>query len=153
MSLIVRQLKQYHTNRTEAFIGTRCFLLDAPVNLHLKYFEIASGNNLEDYCFYVCIKGEAPAIKREVKRAGIKSFIHMNSQSCVRWNDFGTTEMNWENPPKEPKMAILVRVIQGVPDFNAPALFMYVPKAEKKPRRRTKLKPLPKGNGPLPYRL
>jgi hypothetical protein len=151
MSLIVRQLKQYHTNRTEAFIGTRCFLLEAPVNLNLKYFEIAVGQNINDYCFYVSIGGDAPTIKREIKRIGIDTFVKIHEQSCTRWNTFSTTEMDWSNPPKEPKMAILVQVVRGVPDFTSPALFMYVPKALRP--RRAKLKPLPKGTGPIPYRL
>ncbi|MNQ41199.1 hypothetical protein D3C85_548690 [compost metagenome] len=50
-------------------------------------------------------------------------------------------------------MAVVVQIRHGQPDFTAPALFMYVPEAVKKPRLRRKIKPLPKGTGPIEYRL
>lgn len=153
MSLIVRQLKQYSTNRSAAFAGTRCFLLTLPVYLQHKYYEIASGSNLADYSFYVTPHLDAPAIKRVIKRNGIDSFIKSNDQCCVRWDSASTIEMDWSNPPKEPMMAVLVQVVKGQPDFTSPALFMYVPEAEAKPRMKRRMKPLPKGTGPIPYRL
>lgn len=151
MSLIVRQLKEYHTNRSPAFIASRCFLLDAPVNLNLKYFEIAVEHDLNNYFFFVATHADAPMIKRQIARDGIDSFARFNNTSLLRWNEGGTTEMDWSNPPKEPKMAVLVQMVRGVPDFTAPALFMYVPKTLRP--RRTKLKKIPKGTGPIPYRL
>jgi hypothetical protein len=153
MSLIVRQLKEYSTNRSAAFGGTRCFLLTAPVNPNLTYFEIASGTDLDNYYYHVTIKGKATDIKREIKDIGITQFAARHHDSTIRWSDGNTIEMDWSNPPKVPMMAILVQVRKGLPDFSAPALFMYVPEAVKKPRRRTRIKPLPKGTGPIEYRL
>lgn len=152
MTVIVRQLKEYHTNRSPAFIASRCFLLDAPVNLNLKYFEIAVEQDLNNYYFYVCDQTvDAALIKRTISRYGIDNFVLHNKNNTVRWNGGNATEMDWSNPPKEPKMAVLVQMVRGVPDFTAPALFMYVPKTLRP--RRTKLKKIPKGTGPIPYRL
>jgi hypothetical protein len=154
MSLIVRQLKEYSTNRSAAFGGTRTFLVTREVNPKLKYYEIAVGTDLDNYYFYVCDHTvDSPLIKRTIDRSGIDNFVRQNQFNAIRWSDANTIEMDWSNPPKVPMMAILVQVRKGVPDFSAPALFMYVPEAVKKPRRRTRMKPLPKGTGPIEYRL
>lgn len=157
MSLIVRRLKEYHTNRSHAFVGTRCFLLTIPIEEHLSYYEIASGQDLNNYCFYATRNVDGPmnstaaAIKRTIKHQGITNFIDGNPNNCVRWNGASTIEMDWSNPPKEEMMAVLVQIKQGKPDFSAPALFMYVPEAIRK--RRAKLMKIPKGKGPIPHRL
>lgn len=76
MSLIVRQLKEYSTNRSAAFAGTRTFLLDQPVNPKRKFFEIAVGTDLNHYYFYVCDHTvDSPLIKRTIDRAGIDNFV------------------------------------------------------------------------------
>lgn len=154
MSLIARQLKEYSTNRSAAFGGTRCFLLDVPIIPTLKYFEIAVGKNLEHYYFYACSESvNAPLIKRTIGRHGIDNFVSHNKNNILKWDEANTIEMDWSNPPKERMMAVVVQVRHGQPDFSAPALFMYVPEVVKKPRMKTRIKPLPKGNGPIPYRL
>jgi len=159
MSLIVRQLKEYSTNRSAAFAGTRTFLLDMAVNPNLSYYEIALGTDLNNYYFYVTMNNDGPlfstatSIKRVIKRNGIESFAKHNHSTCLRWNEGSTIEMDWSNPPKERMMGVVVQVRNGQPDFSAPALFMYVPEAVKKPRMKTRIKPLPKGRGPIPYRL
>lgn len=153
MSLIVRQLKEYSTNRSAAFAGSRTFLIDRPINPNLKYFEIAVGENLDHYYFYTAVHADAPMIKRQIKHNGIDNFARFNNVSLLRWNEGSTIEMDWSNPPKEPMMAVVVQVRNGHPDFTAPALFMYVPEAVKKPRMKRRIKPLPKGTGPIPYRL
>lgn len=155
MSLIVRQLKEYHTNRSACFAGTRCYLLTVPVQEHLTYYEIASGTDLSNYCFYATRNNDGPlystaaAIKRSIKSEGIANFIRDNADKCIRWDSQGTIEMDWSNPPKVPMLAVLVQIKQGQPDFTAPALFLYSPKL-KHPKRTIKI---PKGNGPIPYRL
>ncbi|MCO6704746.1 hypothetical protein [Streptomyces sp. CHB9.2] len=157
MSLIVRKLKEYHTNRSHAFVGTRCFLLTIPIQSHLSYYEIASGNNLDHYCFYATrnidgpMNSTAAAIKRTIKHQGMDKFMLDNAPNCIRWDSASTIEMDWSNPPKEEMMAVLVQIKQGQPDFSAPALFMYVPEAIRK--RRAKLMKIPKGTGPIPHRL
>jgi len=159
MSLIVRQLKEYSTNRSAAFAGTRTFLLCLPVNPHLSYYEIASGADLDNYYFFVTMNRDGPLfstaadIKRQIKRSSIATFAKNHQDTCLRWNEGSTIEMDWSNPPKERMMAVVVQVRNGQPDFTAPALFMYVPEAVKKPRMKTRIKPLPKGRGPIPYRL
>lgn len=159
MSLIVRQLKEYSTNRSAAFAGTRTFLLAFDVDPRLSYYEIASGTDLDNYYFYVTKNNDGPlfstaaSIKREIKRSGIATFAKNHHNTCLRWNEGSTVEMDWSHPPKVPMMAVLVQIRHGQPDFSAPALFMYVPEAVKKPRRKTRMKPLPKGTGPIEYRL
>lgn len=156
MSLIVRQLKEYHTNRSAAFAGTRCFLLTVPVHPHLTYYELASGNDLDNYSIYSTFNKDGPlystaaAIKRCIQHAGsLGNFVDQNIANCIRWNSTGTIEMDWSNPPREKMLAVLVQIKQGQPDFSAPALFMYAPKL-KAPKRTIKI---PKGKGPIPYRL
>lgn len=155
MSLIVRQLKEYSTNRSAAFAGTRCFLLTQPVDVSKTYYEIAVGQNLDNYYFYFCDRTvDSPLIKRTIRRSGIENFVKQNLYNTIRWSDHNTIEMDWSNPPKVPMLAVLVQLRNGgVPDFSAPALFKYVPEAVRKPRRRIRMKPLPKGTGPIEYRL
>ena len=159
MSLIVRQLKEYSTNRSAAFAGTRCFLLTKPVQANLTYYEIAVGKDLDNYYFYGTHNEDGPlhstaaSIKRAIKSQGIEQWTRGRLMSCIRWSDWNTIEMDWSNPPQVPMLAVLVQIRNGSPDFSAPALFKYVPEAVRKPRRRTRMKPLPKGTGPIEYRL
>jgi hypothetical protein len=160
MSLIVRQLKEYSTNRSAAFAGTRCFLVTLGVNTSFTHYEVAVGKDLDNYYFLAEMNNDGPlhstaaAIKRSIKSQGIEQFARSRSKTMFRWSDQNTIEMDWSNPPKVPMLAILVQLRNGgIPDFSAPALFMYVPEAIRKPRLRTRIKPLPKGTGPIPYRL
>lgn len=159
MSLVVRQLKEYSTNRSAAFGGTRCFLVTKPLDPRLTYFEVAVGKDLDNYYFLGEVNSDGPlhstaaSIKRSIKSQGIEAFARSRLMNCIRWSDWNTIEMDWSHPPKVPMLAILVQVRQGVPDFTAPALFKYVPEAVRKPRIRNRIKPLPKGTGPIPYRL
>lgn len=155
MSLIVRQLKEYHTNRSAAFAGTRCYYLDqVPVDRYFSIFEIASNEQLWDYCFFLNPRGFNSAdIKRMIRHTSVPCFIEQQPDLCLRWDKQHAIELDWSNPPKERRLAIVVQIRHGQPDFSAPALFMYVPKAVKKPRMRHRLKPLPKGTGPIPYRM
>lgn len=159
MSLIVRRLKEYSTNRSAAFGGTRCFLLTKPLNPNLTYFEVAVGKDLENYYFLGEVDQDGPmhstaaSIKRSIKSKGIENYARSRLMECIRWSDWNTIEMDWSNPPQVPMLAVLVQIRNGQPDFSAPALFKYVPEAVKKPRRRTRMKPLPKGTGPIEYRL
>lgn len=159
MSLIVRQLKEYSTNRSAAFAGTRCFLLTLGLNSSFTHYEVAVGTDLDNYYFLAAMKEDGPmfstaaSIKRRIKSQGIENFARNHIKTMIRWSDMNTIEMDWSNPPQVPMLAVLVQIRNGAPDFSAPALFKYVPEAVKKPRRRTRMKPLPKGTGPIEYRL